>query len=172
MVFVEENDEKVFGCISLESIICKSIELLLGDNAGQGFSFLLPPEEEARITDAIRVWEEQGEGDDETLNPVKVEPTELDTLPDSTALGAEDTQDAHNLLVCVHCPSCLFTVSPSAHHHPPPTSGSQSRSKQNSSRSTRSSASGRVRKEGANTYSTGLRAGSARATSSTGQKDM
>ena len=97
MVFVEESDDKVFGCISLESVICKSIELLPGDNAGHGFSFLLPPEEEARIADAIRGWEEQGE----ELRHVKEEPVDLDTLPDTQG-GAQDSPP-----VRVFCRSCL-----------------------------------------------------------------
>jgi hypothetical protein len=164
MVFVEESDDKVFGCISLESVICKSIELLPGDNAGQGFSFLLPPEEEARIADAIRVWEEQGE----ELRHVKEEPVDLDTLPDTQG-GAQDSPPVRVCLSLLSfntsCPGLLTaTVSTS--------NGSHRRSERDCTRSTRSSASGRARKEGANTYSTGLRVGNARVVSSKGRKGV
>jgi hypothetical protein len=162
MVFVEESDDKVFGCISLESVICKSIELLPGDNAGQGFSFLLPPEEEARIADAIRVWEEQGE----ELRHVKEEPVDLDTLTDTQG-GAQDSPPVRVFSrSCLSIPLVLLTAAVSA------SNGSHRRSERDCTRSARSSASGRARKEGANTYSTGLRVGNARVVSSKGRKGV
>jgi hypothetical protein len=123
MVFVEESDEKVLGCISLDSVICKPIELRQGDNAGQGVSYLLPPEEEARIVDAIRAWEEQGESNGEKLKEqVNEEPTELDTLQDAALGDAQGDQDTpqvcvySGLLLSIHTlSSCAATTRP-----PPP----------------------------------------------------